>query len=152
MNIIALLGILSVTHGTDEEFALSLVRAAQHSSYKSLEDAFTVALGAGRLEPQTAHKLISALERLGATSNPHEYDPESEPELAGLRDELNELIGRQQRLRNEQELISHLQEEVRKMQDQCAEAKARRCRLNDGINEMQEQLDRIDRIERETQL
>jgi predicted nucleic acid-binding Zn-ribbon protein len=151
MNANSLLDILSFPHQTDEELAILLVKSAGSASSKSLEDAFTIALGVGKLSNLAAQNLIAILERLASISSLEKYELLDEAELAALREEVRELLGRQHRLRDEQQAISELQDKVLELKGKLEEASLKKSRLEGELKELQEQLDWIDKKESELQ-
>jgi hypothetical protein len=151
MNANSLLSILSSPHQTDEELAVLLVKSASGASCKSLEDAFTIALGVGNLSNPAAQNLIAIFERLASIPSLEKYELLNETELAALREEVKELLGRQQQLRDEQQAISGLQDKVLELKGRCEEATLKKSRLEDELKELQAQLDWIDKKESELQ-
>jgi hypothetical protein len=151
MSVNTVLTILSSSHQTDEELAVSLVKLTRGLPAKCLEDALAIALGVGKLNHQTAQNLILILEQIGSLDDSKEDGTLEEPEFAVIKAEIEQLLERRQQLLDRQHLISELQSSVLKLERARDEAKLKKRQLSDELAEIQQQLDLLDEIESESQ-
>lgn len=129
-----------------EDCALSLLDATQESSMKSLEDAFSVALGTGGMSHKDAVALLAALERLAETDSLENNIFANNPELASLKEEVEELMARQNKLWEEQQQVAALRERVKTLQLDLEVLQAKKGELMGEIKETYEQTERLNAL------
>src|SRR2546421_5138 len=115
MDSTSLLNIL-LSHREAKDCALSLLNAAQECSMESLENTFTVALGTGGMSQEESERLLAALERLARIESLENHILADRPELSRLREEIDELTARQNKLWEEQRQVAALRERVNSLQ------------------------------------
>lgn len=147
MNVKDLLDILSSRPGAEER-ALALLVAARDSSAKLLEDALAVALGTGVLSQHDAGRLQQSFEAL-ARAEGLDTAFGDEGGLGALRGEVEDLMGRRDKLREEEQQVALLRESAQRLEAEVGELGAKRELLAGKVDETRGRLERLQSLLRD---
>jgi hypothetical protein len=141
-----LFDILAATPGDADACALAVVKASNGSTPRELLDAFSIALGAGKLNPPFASALLVSLERFRLDAELSASINAEDPILSGLRQEVEELTARREELSRRDSALAELRERAQKLNSAFEEAQARRDMLTVAVASLREQCDRAESL------
>lgn len=146
MNFTTLFDILAAHPDDADACALAVVKAANGSMPHELLNAFSVALGAGKINPSFARALLAALERFQLDADLCARATEEDPTLAELRREIEALTARREELKHRDGALAEQREKARRLTSAFDEARVRKETLAAEVVELREQYGRADAL------